>query len=80
MEEGTSDKVGTEVADRVRLSTGSPALPAWSSDDDWPEVPPVRPSLVATADVEAVSMTLAQLEGNASSGAGRAPGPPMVRS
>jgi hypothetical protein len=34
MKEGTSDKVGAEVADRVSLSARSPALPAWSSDED----------------------------------------------
>jgi hypothetical protein len=37
-------------------------------------VPPVRPSPVVTADVEAVLVALAQPKGDTSSGAGRAPG------
>jgi hypothetical protein len=43
-------------------------------------VPLVRPSPVVTADVEAVPVALTQLVGNASSGAGRAPEPRVVRS
>jgi hypothetical protein len=34
MEEGTSDKVGAEVADKVSLSAGSLDWPVWSSDED----------------------------------------------
>jgi hypothetical protein len=58
MEEGTSDKVGAKVADRVSLSAGSPASPSWSSDEDSPEVLPVRPSPAVTADVEVVPVAL----------------------
>jgi hypothetical protein len=58
MEEGTSDKVGAKVADRVSLSARSHASPSWSSDEDSPEVLPVRPSHKVTADVEAVPMAL----------------------
>jgi hypothetical protein len=54
MEEGTGDKVDAEVVNRVSLSIGSHASPAWSSDEGGPEVPPVWPSTVATADVEVV--------------------------
>jgi hypothetical protein len=34
IDEGTSDKVGVEVANRVSLSVESSASPAWSSDED----------------------------------------------
>jgi hypothetical protein len=42
-------------------------------------VPPVPPSLAATVDVEAVPVVLAQLEGDTSSRAGRAPEPRVVQ-
>jgi hypothetical protein len=42
-------------------------------------VPPVRTSLAATADVKAVPVALVQPEGDASSGAGRALKPRVVR-
>jgi hypothetical protein len=42
-------------------------------------VPPVRPSLAATADVEAVPVALAQPEDDVSSGAGRASRPWVVQ-
>jgi hypothetical protein len=53
-EEGTGDKVDAKVANRVSLSAGSLALPAWSSDKGSLEEPPVRPLLAVTANVEAV--------------------------
>jgi hypothetical protein len=42
-------------------------------------VPPIRPSPVATVEVEAVQVALAQPEGDSSSEAGRAPGLWVVR-
>jgi hypothetical protein len=73
--EGTGDKVDTEVADRSSLSAGSLASVVWSSNEDCPEVPLVRPSLAVTANVEEVSVALAQPKGDTSSGAGRASEP-----
>jgi hypothetical protein len=58
----------------VSLSAGSqkPSSPTWSSNDDWLEVPPIRPSPVVTANVEEVPVSLAQPESDTSSGVGRA--------
>jgi hypothetical protein len=37
---------------------GNPASHAWSSDEGWPEGPPVQPSPVAIAEEEAVPVAL----------------------